>query len=318
MDTHTRSLSRLAFTLIELLVVIAIMAILMGLLMGAIQKIRETANSMQSANNLRNIGLAVTNCATQNKGKIPPAWGRFRASKAASGFVHLLPYLDHDTNYKEYMTTAAPDNNLAIWSAIEGVARLSLKVFMANNDVSNSGGGLCSYALNHYVFKGGTLPGDYSGPLLVPPANQNLSFQFDKELSNGQSNSLLALERTALSDWEAGTKRFAWKTERFWHHYSARVNADHTTIFADYVLGPNLDNSKPDYNPVPVPPSQIKPAAGNADTAYVQSFQLGGFNALMADSRVIMVSSNISHDVFKAVGLVQTQAASSLLSQWDD
>lgn len=294
------------------------MAILMGLLMGAIQKVRETANSMQSANNLRNIGLAVTNCATQNKGKIPPAWGRFRASKAASGYVHLLPYLDHEVNYKEYMTIAAPDTTVAIAAAIDGVARLSLKVFMANNDVSNSGGGLCSYALNHYVFKGGTLPGDYSGPLLVPPINQNLSFQFDKEFANGQSHSLVALERTSLSDWEAGTKRFAWKTERFWHHYSARVNSDRTTIFADYVLGPNLDASKPDYNPVPVPPSQIKPALGNADTAYVQSFQLGGFNALMADSRVITVSSNINHDVFKAVGLVQTQASSSQLSQWDD
>ena len=64
--------ARGAFTLIELLVVIAIIAILMGLLVGAVQKVRESANNAQSANNLRNIGMAITNCATQNKGKLPP------------------------------------------------------------------------------------------------------------------------------------------------------------------------------------------------------------------------------------------------------
>jgi prepilin-type N-terminal cleavage/methylation domain-containing protein/prepilin-type processing-associated H-X9-DG protein len=66
MHTHRR-----AFTLVELLVVISIIALLLAIMMPALARVREQGRTMVCANTLKQIGLASTLYADNNKDELP-------------------------------------------------------------------------------------------------------------------------------------------------------------------------------------------------------------------------------------------------------
>src|SRR5262249_18557805 len=91
------------FTLIELLGVIAIIGVLVALLLPAVQKVRETANRISCANNLKQIGLALHHYHP-NHGQFSPGnvWDKPNENYKGMWAIYLLPYVEQEALYKKY------------------------------------------------------------------------------------------------------------------------------------------------------------------------------------------------------------------------
>jgi prepilin-type N-terminal cleavage/methylation domain-containing protein/prepilin-type processing-associated H-X9-DG protein len=89
---------RAAFTLIELLVVISVISVLIGLLLPAVQRVREAANRLSCANNLKQIGLAMHNYEN-TMDRLPPS--RLDVGYATWA-VLILPFIEQDNLYNQW------------------------------------------------------------------------------------------------------------------------------------------------------------------------------------------------------------------------
>ena len=163
---------RAGFTLIELLVVIAIIAILAALILPGIQSAREAARRAQCLNNLRNIGTAVMNFVSGEKGRLPHLTTGIVDARSGTPMnvgdemiqfgnatvscqtdattcrqmpwtVHLLPFLDSAAIYEQIIDPTSGTNQ-----TMDQLGATVLDFFNCPDDADNKLAGNLSYCAN--------------------------------------------------------------------------------------------------------------------------------------------------------------------------
>jgi prepilin-type N-terminal cleavage/methylation domain-containing protein/prepilin-type processing-associated H-X9-DG protein len=214
---------RKGFTLVELLVVIGIIGLLVGLMLPAVQKVREAANRVKCANNLKQLGLAVHGYHDAT-GKFPaprpiqPAtktagdyvliyWYSFPVTADSFGgwMVRILPYIEQQNIINPFAGVATRDQLDAAWAAAR---QLNLATYRCPSDARTSGPngvmltGYCGVTGNdEWVQSGSAGSNARNGIFAVRTWATDKAVKHTlADVTDGLSNTLLAGERPPSSD----------------------------------------------------------------------------------------------------------------------
>jgi prepilin-type N-terminal cleavage/methylation domain-containing protein len=323
------------FTLIELLVVIAIIAILIALLVPAVQKVREAAARTQSANNLKQIGIAIH--GTQDAfGHLPPCqgcfpndgnhinWGApYNPSRFGTMQYFLLPYIEQKAIYISNEINGGPVPPNGGHQANSWWSHAVVSTYQAPSDPTMTTNGqapmwdrrgLTSYAANWHAFRGGwdedwQVGGRAVIPRTFPDGTSNTIGYFERYSVCGPPNTAWAQGPTyAEHIWgEDGQNvgpvaqrwnSFAWMTPSWWADYPAGQPGAGPYGGFGGSLGYGHNSFPPGYplNYITLP--QVQPQDNLCDPKRLQAFFAGGIQVLLVDGSVRIVSPGISQQTW--------------------
>ena len=273
------------FTLIELLVVIAIIAILIGLLLPAVQKIREAANRMKCASQMRQVALALHNYESANEA-FPPAhvW-----SPKRHGWVQaVLPFMEQDAVARLYRTDVHWNN-----PANDPATRARVPLLLCPSAPSgrqDDGRAVTDYAALNHVAAG--------NPAITPAAPSDISGngvlganrpRHIGEVTDGTSNTVLLTE-------DAGRPQL-WQNGRF-----VAATGGGGSAWAGAGSEVTLHGATPDGERVaPNAPGPWPCAINCTNNSEVYAFQPGGANVALADGSVRFLRADLDIRVLAAL-----------------
>jgi len=290
-------LSRHGFSLIELLVVISILSVLLALLLGAVSRVRGSAQSLECQNNLKQIGLALHNFAG-SKGALPMGHHNGpHTQENPEPFPYLgwqaplLPYLEQEGIYRMVLDGYESSKNnpfqlphLAMRIPVKGfVCPSDTRGYQTQKTHMDLRVGLTSYL--------GVLGTDFTKPdgVLVPNRVVRLA-----EILDGTSNTLMVGERPPSQD--------------FWYGWWYASYGQEGTGSADMLLGVREIRAPPTPYVEGCGPGPYVFGPGNLKTPchvfHFWSNHSSGGHFLFADGSVKFVSYQAGERTVPALGTI--------------
>ncbi len=315
---------RRGFTLIELLVVIAIIGVLVGLLLPAVQQAREAARRAQCVNNLKQIGLALTNYHDTNKalptGRTIYFTGSTQFSPSAfsySAHAQMLPYIDQANLWGALnfnLPWAYPDNTTGVATSVGSFLCPS-----DSKDYLPTGWAGTNYRANEgtsLVFGYGPQQDPNGVNVNMPPPNgaffADVSYRF-AQFRDGLSNTALFSEHvtgdfsnsiatdngdTFRPGTYPSTPLQAYNQCRGLNYldlqYQGESNTGAPWINGDHTKTSYYQSAPPNSRSCMFPPLRIQTTAN--------SYHPAGVNVLMGDGSVRFVKSSINIVTWMALG----------------
>lgn len=196
----SRSSRRRGFSLVDLLVVVTLLLLTLTLLMPAAQALQFTGYRQATVNNLKQINLAIHSFADSHRLDLPPAFDKSAGGQlAVSLHVHLLPYLEQENLYKQFLKAEGKGEP----------TEATIGAFIAAEDNSNAAGkvkGVQNFPANLRVFSRTGVDSDHNKDMPAPKAIEPRVFKISNLPDGGHNTISFALKYAVASD---GGSRYA-------------------------------------------------------------------------------------------------------------